>query len=69
MDIKKEIKKLLIEKSLNMTNLINSLNEKTGKQDGLQNLSGKLNRNTLKFKEADEILDVLGYEFQIVPKK
>ncbi len=69
MDIKKEIRKLLIEKGVNMTDLVNLLNEKSGKQDSLQNLSGKLNRNSLKFKEVEEILDVIGYEFQIISKK
>ena len=69
MDIKKEIRKLLIEKDISMTDLVNSLNKKTGKQDSLQNLSGKLNRNSLKFKEVEELLDVIGYELQIVNKK
>jgi len=68
MDIKKEIKKLLIEKSLNMSQLVELMNEKTGEKDSLQNLSGKLNRNTLKFREADEILYVLGYKFEIVSR-
>lgn len=68
MDIKKEIKKLLIEKGLNMSQLVEMINQKTGNNDSLQNLSGKLNRNTLKFREADEILEVLGFQFEITSK-
>lgn len=69
MDIKKEIKKLLIEKNMTMSQLIQLLNKKTGQKDSLQNLSGKLNRDTLKFREAEEILTVLNYEFIIVSKE
>lgn len=45
------------------------LNNQTGEKDSLQNLSGKLNRDTLKFREADGILNALGYEFTITPGK
>jgi len=68
MDIKKEIKKLIIEKGITMTDLVSKLNERYNRNDSLQNLSGKLNRGTLKFNEAQEILEVLEYQFSIEPK-
>lgn len=62
MDIEKEIKKILIDKDMNVTDLANLIG--TSKQ----NLNQKLNRKDMKVSEFINILDLLGYELHIHKK-
>ncbi|WP_245528255.1 hypothetical protein [Halanaerobium praevalens] len=43
-----------------MTDLVNALNEKYNRDDSVQNLSNKLSRGTIKYKEVKEIADIIG---------
>ena len=61
-DLKQQIKILLATENVTMT----SVAEKLGTQS--QNISNKLTRGTMNFVEAQDILDVLGYEFKIEKK-
>lgn len=62
LNIRKKIKKILVEEDLTLTEVVNRLNEKYNRNDTIQNLSNKLSRETLKYKEAIEIASVIGYE-------
>lgn len=59
MDISKEIKKILIEKDMTLTDLANKLGTSQ------QNISAKLKKNNPRISELKEIADALGYEFRI----
>ncbi len=60
--IKQQIKIALLERNITLTDLYNQLKEKYHKEYSLQNLSSKINRNTLKYSEVQEIADILQYD-------
>lgn len=62
-----EIKKILVERNMTLSELAKKLGENLNKDYSLNNLSGKLRKDTISFKEVDLIADILGYE--IVLKK
>lgn len=59
MDISKEIKKILIEKNMTLTDLANKLGTSQ------QNISAKLKKNNPRISELEEIASALGYELKI----
>ncbi|QAA31212.1 LLM class flavin-dependent oxidoreductase [Clostridium manihotivorum] len=61
MDLKKEIKALLALRDMTMKELNDKLNESKENPTGAQNLSTRLSNGTLKYKEVEEILSILGY--------
>lgn len=64
--IKEEVKILLIKKGITLTELVKMLNDKFQRNDTVQNLSKKLSKNTLKYREAVEIAEILGYKLQFI---
>ena len=64
MSIKDEIKSLIIKSGWTMSDVVKALNEKHSRDDSVQNLSNKLSRETLKYKEAKEIADIIGYSIE-----
>ena len=69
MPLKEEIKSIIVRSGWTMSDIVRALNEKYNRNDSIQNLSAKLSRGTLKYKEALEIADVIGYTLEWVPKK
>lgn len=65
-EMPKFIKAKIVESGYTMTEVVEELN-KRGKEGSIQNLSQKLSRGSLRYDEAVEIADVIGYE--IVWKK
>ena len=63
MDIVKEIKKILIDKDMTLTDLA----EKLGITQ--QNVSAKLKKNDMRISEIEKILGVLGYKLDVEFKK
>lgn len=63
MDIAKEIKKILIDKDMTLTDLA----EKLGVTQ--QNVSAKLKKNDMRISEIEKILGVLGYKLNVEFKK
>lgn len=63
MDIAKEIKKILIDKDMTLTDLA----EKLGVTQ--QNVSAKLKKNDMRISEIEKILGVLGYKLDVEFKK
>ena len=68
MSAKEEIKVMLARKGLTLKKLVGLLNEKFNRQDTLQNLSNKLNRNTIKYKEVEEIANILAFSIDFSQK-
>jgi len=64
MSIKEQIKIALIQRDMTLTELHKQLCTKYGKTDKLQNLSSKINRNSLKYTEVQEIADILQYNIE-----
>ena len=66
--VKEQIKIALVKRNMTLTELHKQLCEKFGKTDKVQNLSSKINRNTLKYSEVQEIADILDYEIEWIDK-
>lgn len=62
MSIRKRIKILLAEEQITLTNLVNDLSKAKDKKIPINSISQKLIKETIKFSEVEEILNVLGYE-------
>jgi hypothetical protein len=62
--VKEDIKAIIVQSGWTMSNLVQALNEKFDRNDTVQNLSNKLSRGTLKYKEALEIAEVLGLKIE-----
>jgi len=62
MNPRTEIKKILIEKNMTLSELAKQLGINLDKEYSLNNLSSKLRKETISFKEVDLITKILGYE-------
>ncbi len=71
MNTKQEIKYMLLMNNMTMTELCKRMSKKLGKTYTIHNISGKLQRDTIKYNEMKEIFNILGYEISIrkIPKK
>lgn len=67
--LKKQINVALIERNMTLTALHKALQEKYNKTYSLQNLSSKINRNTLKYEEVQEIAEILQYKLTWIDKE
>lgn len=67
--IRNEIKSHIIGAGMTMQSTVDRLSAKYGWSDSVPNLSGKLKRGTLRYTEALELADVLGYDLVWVPRK
>lgn len=68
MNIKSDIKAKIVESGFTMSQVIDAMNKKYNRNDSVQNLSNKLSRESIKYKEVLEILDIIGYEIKIQKK-
>ena len=62
MNVCNEVKSQLMREGITMQEVLEQLAEKYGWSKSVSNLSGKLHRETLRYREAVELADVLGYE-------
>lgn len=62
MNIRNEIKAHIVRAGFTMRKLLDNLAEKYGWSRSLSNLSGKLTRETIQYREVVEIADILGYD-------
>ena len=67
MNIKNQIKAQIMYAGFTMAEVVDALSTEYGWSDSLSNFSAKLSRESLRYKEALELAEVLGYE--IVWKK
>ena len=68
MDISKEIKKILIDADVTLTQLAQKFAQSKNKHYTIQNLSQKLKNGTINAKEIEIILDCIGYTVYFLPK-
>ncbi len=69
MSVRSDIKTLLAENDISITQLAKDLSAKTGKHYSQSNISQKLKRKTLKYEEAKIIGEILGYELKFIRVK
>ena len=62
MNIRNEIKSYIVREGLTMSEVVEKLVEEHGWSASVPNFSGKLQRGSLRYSEAKELADVLGYE-------
>jgi flagellar biosynthesis component FlhA len=67
MPAKEEIKVMLARKNLSLRKLVDLINEKYSRQDTVQNLSKKLTRDSIRYREVEEIAETLGYKIEFLP--
>ncbi|MBO6086859.1 LLM class flavin-dependent oxidoreductase [bacterium] len=69
MGVKKDIKMLLLENDITITDIAKEMTKRTGKFFSRSNISQKLLRGTLKYEEAQLIGEILGYELKFIRTK
>ena len=62
MSIRNEIKAQIIRVGFTMQELVDRLAEEYGWSNSVSNLSAKLQRESIRYKEVVELADVLGYD-------
>ncbi len=67
MNIRNEIKAQIIRAGMTMQQVVDLLSDEYGWSDSVSNFSNKLARGSLRYEEAVQLAEVLGYE--IVWKK
>ena len=69
MKVRNEIKAQIIRAGMTMQEVVDQLAEEYGWSDSVSNLSAKLQRESIRYKEILELADVLGYEIVWQKKK
>ena len=62
MSIRNEIKSQIVRAGFTMQEVVDLLHDEYGWSDSVSNLSAKLQRESIRYKEAIELADALGYE-------
>ena len=62
MTVRNEIKAQIIRAGYTMQEVVDRLHEEYGRSDSVSNLSAKLQREAIRYKEVVELADVLGYD-------
>ena len=62
MNIRNEIKAQIIRAGFTMQELVDRLSDEYDWSDSVSNLSAKLQRESIRYKEVIELADVLGYD-------
>lgn len=69
MSIINELKKILLDVNVNLTELAQSLGKRLNKPYSMQNLSNKLRNETITHREMLIIADILGYDIKFVRRE
>ena len=62
MNVRNEIKAQIIRTGMTMQQVVDLLSDEYGRSDSVSNLSAKLQRESIRYKEVVELADVLGYD-------
>ena len=62
MIVRNEIKAQIIRAGFTMQEVVDLLHDECGWSDSVSNLSAKLQRESIRYKEVVELADVLGYD-------
>jgi hypothetical protein len=68
-DMRNEIKAYIMRQGMTMQEVVDILADVYGWSDSVSNLSNKLQRESLRYKEAVQLADALGYDIQWVRRK
>lgn len=68
MSIIVELKKVMLDVNVSLTELAESLGKRLNKPYSMQNLSNKLRNETITHKEMIIIADILGYDLKFIRK-
>ncbi len=66
MPIINELKKILLDVNVNLTELADALSKRLNKPYSMQNLSNKLRNETISHREMLIIADILGYDLKFI---
>ena len=66
MPAREDIKTLLLKRCMTITKLAKRLSEATGRKYSRSALSSRLSRNTLKYKEFEQIIKILDFKIDFV---
>lgn len=69
MDLKNEIKSLIAKQGLTLKNVCQAIEQKSNKKFSPNNITNKFKRGTIKYKEVNDILEVLDYHIEFVKNK
>ena len=61
-NVRDEIKAQIVRAGFTMQDVVDKLAEDYGWSDSVSNLSAKLQRESIRYKEVTELADVLGYD-------
>lgn len=64
MSIKKRLKTVFIEEDIKIKELAEKLSEARNKMVPANTISQQINKETMRFNEVEEILDILGYDIE-----
>ena len=62
MSIRNEIKAIMVREGITMSEIVEKLANQYGWSASVPNLSAKIRRGTLRYQEAIELADALGYD-------
>ena len=68
-NLRGEIKSYIVREGRTMEEVVTMLKDMYNRSGSVSNLSGKLNRGTLRYQEAKEIADVLDYDIIWVKRR
>ncbi len=68
MPYKNDLKSVIIKSGFTMAQINDELNRRHNTNLGYQNFSNRLSKETLKYNEILEILDIIGYDIQWVKR-
>ena len=68
-DMRNEIKAYIMRQGMAMQEVVDILADVYGWSDNVSNLSNKLQRESLRYKEVVQLADALGYDIQWVRRK
>ncbi len=67
--IMNDLKKVLLDVNVSLTELAQALSKKLGKPYSMQNLSNKLRNETITHREMLIIADILGYDLKFIRRE
>ena len=62
MNTRNEIKAIMVREGMTMTEVVEKMADRYGWSASVPNFSGKLRRGSLRYQEAVELADALGYD-------
>lgn len=66
MALKENLKSAIIKSGWTMTAVVEEINKRNGTDYTVQNFSSKLSRDTLRYVEVEQVLEIIGYRIEWV---